>query len=788
MSSILKKVNDTIFRLRYGAIELSNARYEKLVNLILGFESEFADVSDEALKSAASRVRSVLAKLKSSGSKSYLRELCNFFAIAREAAKRTVAMQPYDVQLLASLALAEGKMIEMATGEGKTLAAVAATCLHAMTGKSSHVLTFNDYLAERDANWMRPVYEFLGFTVGHVSQGMPTSQRKQAYAQDVTYVTAKEIGFDYLRDQLCFSTDEQVQRGFHFAIVDEADSIMVDEARVPLVIAGEDQKECDLYSQKLYEFAGLVRKMTRDYHYSTTKGMRNVAFTDQGIVWLERALGVSDLFDESNVNMMTRLNLAVQALTLLQRDVDYIVREGRVELIDEFTGRVAENRRWPYGLQAAIEAKEGLAIQPQGEILKSITLQNFLDHYETLSGMTGTAYTAATEIHDFYDLKTVIVPPNQTCNRVDHPDLVFATKQDKLIALVAEIVNQHATGRPILVGTSSVEESETLGGMLKQANIHCDILNAKNDLEEATIVAEAGAVSAITISTNMAGRGTDIKLGGSKAESAQKILELGGLLVIGTNRHESRRIDDQLRGRAGRQGDPGETKFFVSAEDDLLKRCGIANLDIDLEKFQSGKAIENPVVGRRIARIQKMVEAESLEIRRTLRLYTTCLEQHRKLMQVLRQDLLANNERKSLLKIADWELHESLTERFDESLVAEAERSIAIFHIDDCWAEHLETCSDIRSNIHLASMGGFSAIDEFNKRVNASFRNFNDRVMEKVVNSFRNASLSNGVIDMEEEGLKGPSSTWTYMINDNPTGEVVDRLSKVIMRMVLRRK
>ena len=786
MSLIFKKITDTIFRIRYGAIELSNHRYERQAKAVVAQEKKYSAISDSELRQAAIKFKDRHARSKNLVLKT--KDIIEYLAIAREAAKRTVKMQPYEVQVLAGLALYAGKMIEMRTGEGKTLAAVAAVCLHAMSGKGAHVLTFNDYLAERDSNWMQPLYEFLGFSVGFVRQGMSLAERKKAYDCDVTYVTAKEIGFDYLRDQLCFSTEDQVQRGFAFAIVDEADSIMVDEARVPLVIAGEDPDEDETATARLYEFAELIREMTPGIHYAVKPGMRNVAFTDEGIIWLELKLKVLDLFDDINVDKLTRLNLALQAHTLLTRDVDYIVRDGNVELIDEFTGRVAENRRWPYGLQAAIEAKENIAVQPQGQILKSITLQNFLDHYECLSGMTGTAYSAATEIHDFYEMRTVIIPPNRTCMRIDHPDSVFATKQDKHHALVEEIAQRHDVGQPILVGTSSVEESEELAKKLREREIDCNVLNAKNDSEEAKIVAEAGAIGAITISTNMAGRGTDIRLGGSDEKDARKVVMLGGLCVIGTNRHESRRIDDQLRGRAARQGDPGVTRFFVSAEDDLLKRCGIASLDIDMEKFQSGQAIEDPVVGQRIRRIQRLVEAESLEIRRTLRMYTTCLEQHRKIMQAQRQDFLEDRHNKSLLKQADWELHESLVDQFGEEIVDAAERNVAIFHIDDCWAGHLETSADIRNNIHLASMGGFNAVDEFNKRVNGSFRSFNDRVMQKIANSFRSAKLSDNGIDMEDEGLKGPSSTWTYMINDNPTGEVIDRLTNAIVRLFMKKK
>ncbi len=776
MVSTARKLHDLFLRFRSGAIELSKHRYEKVAQQVCQLGDEFRTLSDEQLKTQFVELKQRIAE---NGTGPYI---AAFFALICEVAHRTVDMKPYDVQIIAALALNQGKMVEMQTGEGKTLAAVAPACLHAIADRGVHILTFNDYLAERDANWMGPIYEFIGFRVGYVAQAMPTEQRRSAYACDITYVTAKEVGFDYLRDRLCTDVKDQVQRGFHFAIVDEADSMLIDEARIPLVIAGEDSQE----NEDLHRFADHIRQLTPEVHYSIQQGMRNVSFNAAGLDLLQQQCNCGDLFDESNIDLLTRLNLALQAETLLKRNVDYIVREGRVELIDEFTGRVAENRRWPYGLQAAIEAKEKLEVQPQGRILKSITLQHFLDHYERLSGMTGTARAAAIEIYEFYDLKTVVIPPNRPCIRIDQEDVVFASKQDKHAAVIQEIRIHHATGRPILVGTASVEESELLARQLRQSDIVCRVLNAKNDHAEAQIVADAGAPDAVTISTNMAGRGTDIILGGRDGMNRDRVVKLGGLYVIGTNRHESRRIDDQLRGRAGRQGDPGESRFFVSAEDDLLFRCGIGQLDIDMSQFENGKPIEDPRVGRRIERIQRFVEAESLEIRRTLRMYTKCIEQHRQQMQHQRQQLLEGVQQDSLLMLADAELYESLTQRYGQALVRDAERSVAIYHIDDCWADHLQLCSEIRNSIHLASIGGYNAFDEFNKRVNESFRGFNQRVQKKVANSFHHANITDDGIDMTPEGLVGPSSTWTYMINDNPMGEVIDRLARGLKKMVLR--
>ncbi len=770
----VSRIRGRFLRLRSGAIEVSNRRYEKVVKQIRSHGSRFSTLPGETLRRKCGDLRQHIFR------NGVERNEAEYFALVGEVANRTLGMKPYDVQMLAALALSQGRMVEMQTGEGKTLAAVAPACLHAIAGRGSHILTFNDYLAKRDAQWMKPIYEYMGFRVAHVEQGMAAKERTAAYASDITYVTTKEVGFDYLRDQLCSDVDQQVQRGCYFAIIDEADSTVVDEARIPLVIAGEDSQEID----NLQRYSEQIRMLKPEIHYSIQQGMRNANFEAPGLDLLQQNLRCGNLFDEANVDSLTRLNLALQAELLLTKDVDYIVRDGRIELVDEFTGRVAENRRWPYGLQAAIEAKENVEVQPQGRILKSITLQHFLDQYQLLSGMTGTARSAAIEIYEFFDLKTVIIPPNKPCIRIDQDDLVFLNRSDKLLALVKEIRKQHSNGRPVLVGTSSVEESEKLSLELQRSQINCVVLNAKNDQAEAAIVTNAGILGAVTISTNMAGRGTDIVLGGPNGSQRQRVVELGGLYVIGTNRHESRRIDDQLRGRAGRQGDPGETRFFVSAEDELISRCGIAQLDINLSEFEKGKPLDDPVVGRRIARIQQYVEAESLEIRRTLRMYTKCIEVHRQLMKEQRQQYVIGNGVNSILQQGAPELFVSMTQQFGEELVRSAEKTVAIYYIDDFWADHLHACAEIRNSIHLTSIGGFNAFDEFNKRVNESFRNFNQRLVSKIVESFRNAETADEGIDFADQGFVGPSSTWTYMINDNPLGDVFDRLNSGIKRLL----
>jgi preprotein translocase subunit SecA len=493
------------------------------------------------------------------------------FALVFEAVKRTLSITPFDVQLLAASAMATGRIIELPTGEGKTLVAVFVAYLGALSGKGVHVLTFNDYLAKRDALWMKPVYEFLGLSVSYINEGMNNSERKEAYNADVTYLTAKEAGFDYLRSFLAYDTDSTVQRHFHLAIIDEADSLLIDEARVPLVIAVDMPARVEI-EKKIYT---AISKLQRDTHFVMDEYANNISLTEPGVAFIEGCLGLDNLYDVRNLDLLAKVNVVLQAEFLLKKDIDYIVRNDKVLLVDEFTGRIVKNRQWPDGLQAAVEIKEGLIPQTQGIVMNRITLQNFLQFYPNLCGMTGTASSSAPEFYEFYNKIVTVIPPNKPCIRIDHPDVIFTHKEAKYHAIIKEIKTMHATGRPILVGTSTVEESEHLVELLRPYVQEFFVLNAKNDAEEAEIIANAGKLYAVTISTNMAGRGVDIRLGGKNAEEYERICNLGGLYVIGTNRYESVRIDNQLRGRAGRQGDPGESKFFISLEDNLMVKYRI---------------------------------------------------------------------------------------------------------------------------------------------------------------------------------------------------------------------
>ncbi|MEJ2544315.1 MAG: hypothetical protein P8Y99_09630, partial [Calditrichaceae bacterium] len=485
----------------------------------------------------------------------------------------------------------------MNTGEGKTLTAVFPAILNAMMGNGLHVLTFNDYLARRDAEWMKPVYKFLGLSVDFVQEGMSISRRQKAYKADITYLSAKEAGFDYLRDSLCYDQSSMVHRPFNFAIIDEADSILIDEARIPLVIAGSDKNKLS----ELFNYTQVARKLEKNIHYDFDEYARNINITEQGQAIVESELKCGNLYAKRNLDKLTALNCALHAEYLLQRVVDYIIRNDKIELVDEYTGRVADKRRWPDGLQAAIEAKENINIQTRGKILNSVTLQHFLRLYPNICGMTATAEVAEEEFKRFYDLDIVVIPPNQKSIRKDYPNRIFLNKKIKYSKLLDEIISVHKKGRPILVGTASVDESEKIAELLNKKKIDCSILNAKQDAYEAKIIAEAGKLKAVTISTNMAGRGVDIKLGGSDENEKDRVVDLGGLYVIGTDMHESKRIDQQLRGRAGRQGDPGSTRFFISLEDDLLVKYRLDELiPAEILKNLKNSEIDNFVIRKEV--------------------------------------------------------------------------------------------------------------------------------------------------------------------------------------------
>ncbi len=705
------------------------------------------------------------------------------FALVREASHRVLAMRPFDVQMIAGIAMHRGKLAEMHTGEGKTLAAVAPAYLSAITGRGVHVLTFNDYLARRDAQWMGPVYRFLGLSVGCVQQETDIAGRKDAYACDVTYLTAKQAGFDHLRDHLCTDPSDLVHRPLNYAIVDEADSILIDEARVPLVIAGSTEA----VQANPARAARLVGELVPDRDFKKDRALRNVHFTETGLDRMEAELACGNLHDAANLSLLTELSMALHARVLLTRNVDYIVRDRRVELVDEFTGRVVRDRRWPDGLQAAVEAKEGVPLQPQGEIRGSITLQHFLRLYPKTAGMTATARPAADEFLEFYDMSVVVIPPNRQCLRTDEDDVVFTHREAKHRAIVAEIVELPSSGRPVLVGTASVAESEELAAGLTEAGVACEILNAKNDEREARIVSQAATPGTVTISTNMAGRGTDIRLGGDPPSQRNRIVDLGGLYVIGTNRHESRRIDDQLRGRAGRQGDPGSSRFYVSLQDDLVKRFGIRDLvPPEYRTLRRDEPIDDPAVTRVIDRAQRTIEEQTFEIRRTLWRYASLIEHQRQAVQRRRQAILKDEVPLDLLTTRAGDRYDELRAAgVGREVLRRVEKQITLLQIDACWADYLTRVADIRENIHLVVLANQSPLDEFHKRAGREYADMLERIDVQIVRTFRSAEITSAGIDLDKEGLRGPSSTWTYLINDNPFGDVLQRLFRGLMRRVV---
>ncbi len=677
-----------------------SAEPESLLPLINNRRAEFAARSDADLRAVDWRAM----------------PLADVLALTAVVAERVLGLKMFDVQLEGALVLAAGKIAEMQTGEGKTLAAVPAIAWYAREGQGVHVMTVNDYLARRDAQWMGGIYEFLGLSVGHIQQGMGMEDRRRAYACDITYATANEVGFDLLRDCLALRPREQVHRPFAAAVIDEADSILIDEARIPLVIAGGDAGP-DVIANQVDR---LTRHFRRGRHFTLDEYSRNVALTDAGIRAVETSFACGNLYDEDNLALLTTVQDSLHAHALLRRDVDYLVKDGAIESVDEFKGRIAENRRWPAGLHTAIEAKEGLALKTQGRILGSITLQNLISLYPKFCGMTGTAATQAIEFQLVYGLEVEVIPTNRPMIRTDLPDRLYAAKWDKERAVIAEIHKVHATGRPVLVGTASVEESERLSARL--TGLPHQVLNARHEEEEAAMIARAGELGAVTISTNMAGRGTDIKLGPGVAE-------LGGLHVIGTNRHESRRIDNQLRGRAGRQGDPGSAQFLVSLEDDLMVKYGGESQDIE--------------------NIQRIAEGQNLEIRRFLQKYESVIEGQRQKIQQLRQAILTG----------------------EKPCSSDFERLVSLRTIDDLWADYLATITDLREGVQWLSWGGRDPLHEYLTSVHTLFTQLQ-------------AELDMLPAETEAPGTD-PSdrgATWTYLTTDQPFGTATERIMRGLMR------
>lgn len=774
--SYAKKCREFISLLRGRRVEYDLKSYEKKLTRINAGEDALKSLTDTQL-----RARSMSLKNKLHQGSNMPSLQVEAFGLAREVSSRVLGMRPYDVQVLAGAALFEGRLAEMQTGEGKTLAAVLPAYLHGLTGRGVHILTFNDYLARRDAAWMGPLFEFLGLTVGFVQGGMDCKERQQAYACDITYATAREVGFDYLRDHLCQQPEKVVQRAFYSAIVDEADSLLVDEARIPLVIASRISSQ----GLDLHEAAKWVRDLRPELHFNTDAAGRNVFFTDRGLDELEAQLGCGSLHELRNLELFTGLNLAMHAQVLLSRDKDYIVRDGKVELVDEFTGRIAQNRQWPYGLQAAIEAKEGIEIRPEGMIRNAITLVHFMKLYPKLAAMTATAQAASEELYEFYDLKTVVIPPNRTCQREDLPDVLFASKAAKEKALVTEIAGIQRTGRPILVGTSSVSESERLAALLSQAGVTCHVLNAKNDEQEAAIVARAGKLRAVTISTNMAGRGTDIQLGYGDPGEYEQVCALGGLYVIGTNRHESRRIDDQLRGRAGRQGDPGSSCFYVSVEDDLMQQYGLVwSLPKGIQQQAMDKPLNSDAAHGEIERAQRIIEDQNFQIRQTLTRYSKMVEDQREIVSARRRQVLTSRDSLGLFEAQLPDLHHRLCACVGRDRVFQIEQRVTLFHMDNHWAEYMCEVDMLRKFIHIRSLDGCNPLDLFHRTIIQSFRAMRDETEAAILETLKRLEVSDQGELLGDTLPETPAATWTYVINDNPLGDWTQRLRSQVKNMI----
>ena len=607
-----------------------------LVAKINALEPEMQALADEELPQRLAVYREQVQN----GEKDLDAVLPEVFALVREASTRVLGMRHYDVQLLGAMALHNGKIAEMKTGEGKTLVATLAVILNSLEGKGVHVVTVNDYLAKRDAEWMGQLYRFLGLSVGVIVAGLSDEQRKEAYGADITYGTNNEFGFDYLRDNMKFYAEQLVQRGHHYAIVDEVDSILIDEARTPLIISGASDESTDLY-QKVDE---VVRTLEKEKHYTVDEKGKTASLTDEGVLYVEEQLGIENLYDTANITAQHHVLQSLKAHTVFRRDVDYIVKDDQVVIVDEFTGRLMAGRRFSDGLHQALEAKEHVTVAAENQTLASITFQNYFRMYDKLSGMTGTADTEAVEFAQIYGLEVSTIPPNRPMVRKDMPDLIYRTRREKMQAIIQAIKELHATGQPVLVGTISIETSELISQLLKREGVPHSVLNAKHHAQEAEIVAQAGQAGKVTIATNMAGRGTDIKLG-------EGVVELGGLHILGTERHESRRIDNQLRGRSGRQGDPGSSRFYLSLEDDLMRLFGSDRLSGLMQKLgmQEGEPIENNMVSRAIENAQKRVEGHHFEIRKTLLDYDNVMNQQRTVIYSLRRDLMQEPDLEPIL-------------------------------------------------------------------------------------------------------------------------------------------
>ena len=767
---------------------------DSLVPDINALEPEIEKLSDNVLKSKTADFKQRLERGEDLNDL-----LVEAFAVVREAARRVIGQRHYDVQMMGGIALHLGWVAEMRTGEGKTLVSTLAAYLNGLTGNGVHLCTVNDYLATRDSEWMGQLHKWLGLSVGLVVPSVSDRiEKRQAYLSDITYGTNNELGFDYLRDNMALSKDELSQRGHAFCIVDEVDSILIDEARTPLIISGKASDALELYQK----FSSVVRNLKRDMHYDVDEEKRIIAPTEEGVRAVEKALGVENLYDQVSSNLVHQLHAAIKAKELYQKDRDYIVADGEVRIVDEFTGRVLEGRRWSDGIHQAVEAKERVSVKEENQTLATITLQNYFRMYKKLSGMTGTASTEAAELSAIYGLQVVTIPTHKPMVRDDRPDLVYKTEAGKFQALVGDIVERQSKGQPVLVGTISVEKSEKISRELEKRGINHEVLNAKQHFREADVVSQAGRPGAVTVATNMAGRGVDIMLGGNPSTLGEKVLESGGLYVLGTERHESRRIDNQLRGRSGRQGDVGESRFYLSLEDELMRLFASGALKNVMDKtLPEDVPIESKMVSKAIERAQTTVEQKNAEARKNVLKYDEVMNEQRKVIYRRRNEILNGADlRDSVLEAIDgviddtletfcpdelpeewdlagllnevngyWpnsialgdfesiqnisELEQFLTESAHKAFesrekdlgletLREVERQVMLRIIDQRWKEHLYEMDHLRDGIHLRAMAQKDPTTEWQREGFELFQQLTELLQRDLVRYIMRVQLS----------------------------------------------
>ena len=735
-------------------------RSRNLVANASGHAAQLESLSDADLASYARNYRDDAVKL---------------LAALREVGTRAIGMRAFDVQLQAALRLLEGDVVQMATGEGKTLSGALAAAGFYLRGQRVHCSTVNDYLAARDAEWMGPIFTFLGAEVAAVVPSDGPRQRRRAYASDIVYASVSELGFDVLRDRTAADVGDRVQAPAEVAIIDEADSVLVDEALVPLVLAGSEPGRAPTGA-----ITEIVSRLRLKDDYTVDEGRRNVFLTEAGAARVERLLGIDSLYDEAHIaTTLVQVNVALHARELLQRDVDYIVRDGKVALIDASRGRVAQLQRWPDGLQAAVEAKEGLNVSEGGRILDSMTIQQLVGRYTIAAGMTGTATSAADQFREFYGLQVSVIEPNVPCIRTDEADRIYATYSDAFAALVDEVVAVNATARPILVGTRDVAESEKLAEALRERGVEVAVLNAKNDEVEAELIADAGALSRVTVSTQMAGRGTDIRLGGAAEEQREEVVARGGLCVIGLGKHRTDRLDNQLRGRAGRQGDPGSSVFFVSLDDPVVAE-GAAGESLSVHPEPDGRVRERKAY-QFIDRAQRVTEATMLSIHATTWKYNKLIGDQRQILDERREALLTTEVGWQELAAAAPQRAREISEAVSAPAAAQGARQIMLYHLDRGWSEHLADLDELRESIHLRALAKESPIDEFHRAAISAFKTLVQQAQADSVATFQQVEFDESGALLDAAGLARPSSTWTYMVNDNPlssgSGSVVGSIA-----------